>query len=333
MLFERTLTEAERARFDVVTSDEPVGAELSLGDVRSAFRAPEWHTVRAELIVRGEERHVRITRLGRDRKWLAAERTWKTGAGTRLMLGGDAGAFTHVRSNLGFVDVMRIYVEGVEWVGRAEEVFRSPSGNEIVADITESLDGPIALHDFLNAVIDQDFELLPTPYGPVLARAATHAKGNNEYLQPAWVAWMSGDHVVVFISGGDVRPLDLVALYGEKFPSTLPADLKVDRTAWGREAVDLTLRRLRSALDDDRPNQPDWFLFHLGRLSMHVFVPALQLEAAYSADAAGREAILDSFAAWWQQNEVNSVWDERRNLLVLSGQFSEGADPAREPPR
>src|SRR5256885_1190522 len=82
-----------------------------------------------------------------------------------------------------------------------------------------------------------------------------------------------------YVSGAGLHADDLIRLYGSKFKSSLPADLKIDKTAWGRREMDLTVDRLRRILDGAQlypAERGDPFYWHLSRLG-HVFVPVVAL--------------------------------------------------------
>ena len=210
-----------------------------------------------------------------------------------------------------FADPLEIYYDGLDYLGWIQEEFQAPNGAVVSARIYEVPGRRLRPHEFLRSLLPYDQELVTTDIGPVIV--STDREGTS------WSAWMSKDNIALYV-GGAVDPMELVRLYGAKFPSSLPADVDLNKDKWCRKEMDLTLLRLQRALDDDRVQRTDWFFFHFNRAVQHIDIPVASLEEVLTQDRAARTEVYDRIATWWSENQEQTYWDGSLRKLVTSGQ-------------
>jgi len=140
-------------------------------------------------------------------------------------------------------------------------------------------------------------------------------------------SWIAGTNLLVFTSGEEVDAQELVELWGEKFPSVLPKDFKIDQTRWGREEMELLLERMNAALADTTPKPIDPFSRHIERLQKRIYVPWLT-EPVW-LDRSKRQGLFEELTAWWQTNRAKTYWSGKHQALIVKGQTPEELEAAR----
>ncbi len=260
-----------------------------------------------------------------------SERAWGSVAAPVITLGQDKDGFKFRKRELWFVGSRQgyhaIYFEKPGEVGVAHEEFEAPNGERVDASIYKAIERQIPLHEFLGAVVKGEYRVVQTHIGPVLV----WDHDPRRMLQFSRVAWTSGDDLAIFVGASTVDPMDLVELYGDKFPSSLPPDLKVDKTAWGREEAQLRIAGLKANLEttgrEDRTER------HLSRLEQYTYVPIL-IEARPWLRRPPRPEqkpkLFDMIVKWWEENREKTYWDEELQRLVAKGQTPEEVAEANQ---
>ena len=232
------------------------------------------------------------------------------------------------------LDLLSFYSEGVEFIGWVCEVLEGPKAKAFHADIYQ-LPGPgqkLAVHDFLRLlIINKTGQYVPrqTAAGTVLVAESTVREGGRKHGART-AAWTSKDNLALIITSVDVDLNEIIKLYGGKFPSSLPADVKFDKTSWARQEIDTTLKRLRRILAGEKPNpfRHDMFDFHLHFLWDCVYVPSV--EPIHNTDQEKRRDLLDLVKRWWKENKDQTYWDEELGWLIARGQSPKEVQEKKE---
>lgn len=358
VLYQRALTPQERGKeigyMDYPIKDKNSWVERERKRYKLGKQVPK-NWIKVELFyrnVQGETWAVERA-YSTNPRWVLENKQWKwqKEARPRLTLGKDRDGFKFVESYLKFSSGNRFYYEKIGDLGWAEERFKGPKGQKVIASIYEARKRKLTLHEFLHDVVNIPFQIKHTEIGTVLTSGTRLLKGRTRdrlrgrfrgLLQRArtrrkrreeiCAAWISGEHIAVYVGGNDVSVTDLVRLYGKKFPSTLPKDFKVDKTTWGRREVELTLKRVKKFLDtpDERvpstlqPPDVDGFSWNLYRLEKYVFIPVWPRGVALGFAPQGlRLAIYRTLSHWWQANKDKTYWNEKHDQLMAKGQSPE----------
>lgn len=340
ILYERELTEEERSQETIGKSEWPI-KEGSLEKVRQHYKDPQTlaevpHDIfKVELFRRDiggiEQAYLRLHAVGYwGRDWARSQKLheWTREATAQITLGQDKDGFKFHNRILRFMGGDRIYYDKYDEIGYALEEFDAPNGQRVSAYIYKGITRPIPLHEFLHGVVKGDYRLVQTSIGPVLVL-------NNDPRRRSQVglaAWMSGDDVAVYVGANNVDAMDLVKLYGDKFPSTLPNDLTVDKTEWGRTEMELTVPRLEAEIEKtDRRRQKDRFHWNLYRIRQYVYLPVVPADFPTSPNPEQKRELFNAIFNWWEENRENTYWDEEVQMLVAKGQTpKEVAEAARQ---
>ena len=120
-----------------------------------------------------------------------------------------------------------------------------------------------------------------------------------------------------------MKPDRFVALYGAKHPSRLPKGFKVDKTAWGRQEVELALAGMKTAIETLPEKEARQTLGHCLGVAEYAYFPVLR--GAGKAEASlellkKQHALLEK---WWAENKEQTYWHEQMQKLVAKGQTPE----------
>jgi len=325
IVYERKLTDEEKSRYQVGGGVIAVDPTKSADELRKYYGGQgwdsDWRTVKVELLYRGADAnrpsHVRILDLGTDLRRAAEEEKWKKEAPARVSLGKDTQGFKHLRTTLRFVGPHYIYFEGLDHLGSAVEEFEGPKGERIRATIYEVPNHTITLHEFLRSITGFQYSPVQTEIGTVLAIESKQARPPKKQVG---VAWTSGKNLALYVDGADVDVKDIVRLYGQKFPSSLPRNTTIDKTSWGREEVDTGIKRLKRIVKGERfdASRDDCFVFHRQRLFDYAYIPVLQFDV--DSDISVRRKAVAAVQEWWEQFKDKTYWDEDLGILVAKGQ-------------
>ncbi|MGH7930214.1 MAG: hypothetical protein ACREQV_20750 [Candidatus Binatia bacterium] len=358
ILYERKLTEEEGERYQIrgtilstgIITHEKGLEEVTIEDIRKEYASMDWEqdwkTVKVELLYKNGDKskpQIKITHLGEDLLKIKRDETWQKEAPPRVTLGKDALGFKHEYSELHLSRSYNIFYEEAEGVGWAFEKFTGPNDALVTASLYEVLGHELTVHEFLHQVIRWPLEVKQTAIGAVLVgREPLKTPQGRPVKNFAIAAWTSGDNLAIYISGRNVSWQDLVRLYGSKFPSSLPKDLKLDKTAWGRREVELTLSFLKKSLaNTDPPGKRPYF--PIRRARDYVYIPPWEalvkqyLERLKTQAETGEQKrkhwqeSLEAIGQWWRDNREKTYWDDDIQMLAAKGQTpQEIADAARQ---
>jgi len=218
-------------------------------------------------------------------------------------------------------------------VGRVAEGFATgryglPAG----AGIEEWPVDTVPMHEFMRRVVKTNTSALVVPYekfkvvktalGWVVAREHRAQYPGLGTVRPVDALWVSGN-VVVQVFAQDSTLADVLKVYGDRFPSTLPADIDLDRTEWYRGEVDLILSRMERAVGETKLTRCEWFGVNLHDLLCMVAVPGFDFTTANDAgrDPARKQALYGKLKDWWKENrdktELNPRYGEAEEQAAL----------------
>jgi hypothetical protein len=221
-------------------------------------------------------------------------------------------------------------------VGHVRDNYRSKSGTPIDVLLIEAPDNKIEFHQIVGQAVRGDCKVRVTPFGVIIEsvqpdmssdmqgapRKASATGPANVSDRPVGLIWCSGDHLLVELWGRGHVCDDLLPLYGKAFPSSLPADMKIDKTAWGRDEAEIRINKLGEVVkaggQADEKGSAEEFSANLYLLTNSVKVPDVSDAALVrTATADERKAEHLRIRAWWDANKMDTTWDEDQHQLVL----------------
>lgn len=323
ILFERKMDQSILERYETRVSSLVLPAGTSREEIleKVARIARNKNILRIELVYSPRYKNqpiLRKTRLGRERARVAKEKEWRAYAMKNLACGKDFAGFI-LEGSAASLFSGYIFYEEYGAIGRVSDDYRGPKDEPVSVYALETRRHTISAHQFLRAMVREECRLEKTKIGWVIRSrdkwAKTTAGGAGHRL-----SWLSGERRAVFIVsvGGD--PDGLLPLYGQKFPSTLTGDFKIDKTAWGREEMDFWLGEMKKATETLGPSEARQKLArHLSGLRPYVYVPIVQGAGAHDAPIELLKEQYEFLTTWWEAQRENTHWDKRMQRLVAKG--------------
>ena len=128
--------------------------------------------------------------------------------------------------------------------------------------------------------------------------------------------WISGN-LFVTVGAGEGTVKEILKLYGDKFPSTLPRRIDLDKTKWYRAEVEMVLPRLKKFIPVAKLTRIDWFASNFSKLLGAVDLPQFPAGIPRGASVEKKQEIYDAVFAWWQQNKDKVEFSAQVGKLVL----------------
>ena len=255
--------------------------------------------------------------LGKDLVVEAEKSKWRDEAKKRLSIGKSIGIFKYDATSPSREKCYDMFFEDSKDQGRVTDEYLGPPRRLTEATIEEVADSKISIHEFLREVIQWEIQIEKTKSGVVvkaLDKFGPGAVGTTE------IAWLSGDHWRIGIRGGIRWPDDLAGMYLEKFPSTLPNDLKIDKDQWGRDEVDLWLGRLKKSFDlKDEPEVAFNSTQSFERIAASVFCPPWREIGWHGLSLELKIKHYETISKWWSENKDKTYWDDNLRRLAAKG--------------
>ena len=289
--------------------------------------------VRLELLFNaqdGNRPYFRTTSLGRNREGAKRQQAWLARAIERLAIQAPVGKSVPTRKpGGGLTDSGYLFFEGIRdargELGYLRENFRGPERQSITVEFWEVYGHVIDHHQFLRNPIRNECRVLKHKFGTVVAtrdrwkQTSTDGKGQS-------VFWLHGEGLLIQIWALAPLPDDLVEEVGRRFPSSLPKDFAIDKTAWGREEGRYWLGRMEKVLatgDTAKPGRQNDYSFFLENLKMYIFVPGVEGVIMHEATLEQKKGQFARLKEWWKENESKTEWHESMQRLAARGQFPE----------
>jgi hypothetical protein len=269
------------------------------------------------------------TVLGKDLIHAAEIKKWEAYAQKNFAVGKDFGGFGYhgIWADLEDDDVYPYHCEERPKLVRFDERYdrvrseRAPSESISLA-VTQLQEQPVSQHDFLRLVVRMDCRVDKTSAGYVVVSKDKWGK-TTEGGQGQALSWLSGERTIVHLLGLRVSPDKFLPHYGRKFPSALPKNFKLDKTAWGRAEMEHVLAGMKQALDKLPENDARYSLAEYMRATAYVYVPMLEGAENYHASFELLKKQYEVMSKWWEENKENTYWYDRIQKLVARGQTPE----------
>jgi hypothetical protein len=265
--------------------------------------------------------YFKMTSLGLDKVKAAASQAWFDEARKRYGVEGNIGKVQPDGSfGGGLMQSHYHFFDGLDDFGNFSQHFRGPDGLRVVVYFYEVPDREVDLHQFLRILIgEDDCDLEKRSFGYVVETEKKVAESGRGTRRVRF-SWLHGPRLQILISALGDLPADFVEAYGKRFPSSLPKDLEIDKTAWGREEARFWLRRLERSLDDPGAgNRGDRFITDLHRFREYIFVPELQVTLPSEFTREDKKTVFDGLSKWWQEHGEKTYWEKSIQQLVAEG--------------
>jgi hypothetical protein len=340
ILFEKPVTEDALKRHEVGGYKQYLDKNATDADIRRQVDLikRDKKVFKIELLrdlERDQRLFLRVSYLGKDLIQEAEDKKWAEDAVKRLSSGKDVGRLKLEKVS-GHPNSGYFFPDNDSRIGYVMETYSGPKRDFfefIEAKIFEFPAGSINNHEFLRRVIREDCRVQKTAAGWVIASQDKWAKTSSGG-KGQMICWLSGDRHAVFLGGYNLAPDDLVPLYGKKFPSKLSAKFTIDKTAWGREDVEIWLRRMKAALDrNDAEGTRYPMAFCFLKMTTSVYVPVTEGVSYQKLTEASLEAkriVYEGLLKWWQENKDKTYWHTEMQTLVAKGQSPEDLKRASE---
>jgi hypothetical protein len=330
VVFERPLTAEEKKRYEFSGCRFNTGKTLSRAEILKMIE----HAKKSRTIVKLELRHDLekghtwvTTLLGKDLLREARETKWNRYAKKDLAVGRDFADFKHEMSygTLRNTPLTRYRENAVNpCLMEKYKGTRNKWASVVVARFEEGADRD---HHFLRAIIAQDCSLGSTDAGKTI------------FFDPPWrtsgqrlsgVAWSSGKDTAVLIYALSSRQASKLApLYAKKYPSNLPADFRIDKTAWARQEMTLALAGMKRAIALPE-HRAEVMLRNCLGVRQYVEIPLLKGAEEHDASLKLLKKQYSHLVKWWAAEEESSYWHEASGKLVAKG--PKGKQPQGRPP-
>jgi len=327
VLFERRLDPETLKRWEVTHSTFVLPANVTTQQIqdRAEKLKKDEKVVRVELfgdLHEANRPQLRTFCLGKDLVMEAKENEWGEYAMRNLACAKDFAGFTHEGST---PSLIQGYIFFDEWgdVGCLVERYHDSRDRVVDVLVYEAKEWVITPHQFLRLAIREDCRVKKTKTGYLIQSedrwGKTTAGGSGRS-----VSWMSGDHRAVYITGVGVDAEGLVPLYASKFPSTLPRDFKIDKTAWGREEMEFWLEKMKKAAELANEKLRQQRLKNaFTQIRSYICAPVILGAEKYDAPVELLEDQYDLLVKWWEEDKDNTYWHEKMQQLVAKGQTPE----------
>ena len=338
VLYERPVTDAERKRYEIGTTSGPLmPEERSLQELTKYYKSEKvsWRIVKVVAVKdqdgAGYHWRIKTTMLGDDLIRQRNEQEWREGPAQKMLADIDDPHLKRTRTMLKWrVPQREIYYPDVDHLEFVWERLEGPKRRGLIAQITVVPGRKLGLHEFFRQLMRHEFSVEQTEIGPVLLADDDEEDswaGSDASDGGIGVAWIANRNTKVLIGGKDVSLKTIIDLYGDKYPSTLPKDVSLDRVAWGKEEVARTLKYLKREIENPTPPQrhPDMFDTHIDRLRDNVWCRVLpeDITKTRDLDKAGKQKMYDKIKTWWKKNKNNVYWDSAIDKLAVRGTVTE----------
>lgn len=330
VIYERQVTEAEKERYDFSGGSKNYFERgRTTEDIRREYRAIDWsldrNTIKVELLHDDKDNgrpYIRIGCLGEDLIAKAQSRAWASNAISQYAVGRNTKNYSYMGVAHAALE-RRADREDLGFMGMLVEAYTGSKGGVADVQIDSGRGCSISPQEVMRLIIHGDLSHRKTDHGVVLV--SVRKKDNQR-----WIVWTSGKDLAFYVSslGGD--PMELAEVYLDKFPSSLPKDIDLDKLAWGRAEVDHWLRKMKKCLDGEiGTDNPAWADKCLYMIISCAYVPFDDVLMARDSKEE-KQRMYDRLVLWWAEGKAKAYWDEKRQLLIVKGQAPEDIARAKQ---
>ena len=207
------------------------------------------------------------------------------------------------------------------------ESFKSNDTGSICAvEHYESMESAISLHDFMRRFVRDPARVEISKYGPVVVveipihlKSMTKLDGIKRII---W--WVSSSNHVINVSTWTINKSEtfneIFQYYGDRFPSTLPKDFKIDKADWAKDDQDHWINVMRDQLNSIEQDPYDWkptFYTAYSNFCRNIEVPKENgVLSNRDYDSVRAKEVFENIEKWWQANKFNVTWEEKWQKLV-----------------
>ena len=123
------------------------------------------------------------------------------------------------------------------------------------------------------------------------------------------------DDELLTVTADEGTVKEILKLYGDKFPSSLPRRIDFDETKWYRAEVEMILARLKKLIPVDKLTRIDWFNSNFNKLLNTAELPGFDIDVAKRASVEEKQQLYDAVAAWWERSKDDARWNKETGKL------------------
>jgi len=305
MLYTGKINEETQSQHALKVTRVEVDRGAAIDDVRKEFAQKKWgpKIVSAELLYGGMDvlapyirPYIQVTQLGESKQAQTEHNAARDAFRKTYAIGKEVPGYKY--RGCGFNPEM---VETFECADKRKvEIFQA--------------DAVQAEHELARRGMEYDSETTGMKFGSVVASTMAVVLDGKARVQSR-LSWLSAPNHVISVTAirtDDSDPAkDFAELLGEKFPSTLKADFKIDKTQWARDEAARQIAQLDAALKGSGD-----FLESYDALNKTVRLPAWVI-FRNEFDLNFQKRMLDDIAAWWGKSAEKCVWDGTLQRLVV----------------
>ncbi len=174
VIYQREVTDAERARYEIGTTSWWLPVGTTLNDIVEKYKDKDdqqnWKTIKMVAVKEGNRVHLDTTSLGHDLIRQRQEQQWLEGPGQQFLVDAQKHGFKQTDKMIKWIPAtMRIYAPGSDHLGFVKQTLTREDGSGISSQVTiVPGDGKLSVHEFLREIVRYDFKLQQTSIGPVL---------------------------------------------------------------------------------------------------------------------------------------------------------------------
>jgi hypothetical protein len=204
----------------------------------------------------------------------------------------------------------------------------SSSGKNVWASVFEVASRDIPIHDFLRRIVRGHCSIVRSEHGTCVRSIEDEGAGTKRY----WRAWLSSKTVAFYIYSVHEDPHIVAQGYLQRFPSIVPAELTIDKKAWGREEMEFWLSLMRRNLDAGDPDRlaKTHFQGCIYNLRQYVLLPPEVVAVRKEDTLEVKQKAYDFLCRWWEQNKEKSYWHKGYRKLAVKGYTPEDLAEAEQ---
>ncbi len=345
-LYERELPKEDLERYEFAGGSPYIKRGTAVAEIRKKYSKEywdkQWGVQKVELAFKGvfrgkpdEEPYLIVTRLDKDPKETEEEKKfkldWVKSAPKRLLFGKDRAGFKHLETR--FHDYFnQNYTEytGPVPIGTVREAFKAPNGEKVHIFVTEWQGESYPTHEFLRYVYKSDytfkkkFKVEQTSNGTLLVLRQTKrfppemVKNYGVKAKSTTVfAWWTCGNISICLRSRDVDLEEKLKIIEDRYPSSLPKDINIDKAIWHKAEIEIILARLNKVANLDKLTPYDWFHLNFAKLYDIAEMPYSNRDAGKGLSFENQKKTYEKLAAWWKENKDKLVWDKKKRKLVM----------------
>ena len=304
MLYTGKINEETQSQHVLKVTRVEVDRGATIDDVRNEFAQKKWSPsiVNVELLYGGMDvlapyirPYIQVTQLGESKQAQTERNAARDVFRKTYAIGKDVPGYKY--RGCGFNPEM---VETFECADKRKvEIFQ--------------IDSAQGEHDLVRRGMEYDSEIAGMKFGSVVASTMTVVLDGKSRVQSR-LSWLSAPNHLISITAirtDDSDPAkEFAEQLGEKYPSTLKTDFKIDKTQWARDETAAQIAQMDQALKSSGD-----FLESYELLNKTVRLPAWVI-FRNEFDLNFQKRMHDDIASWWSANAEKCVWDGTLQRLM-----------------